>query len=82
MEEGQVDREGGLLPPDDQQADDHLQRLRDEHGRGWEVHVPRQHARVAHADDEEGVLEREHDKAHVLEVGRICGVVERAHVTS
>ena len=48
---------GALLIEDDEQTDDHFGELREEHGGGREVHVPRENSRVAHRYDEKGVLE-------------------------
>ena len=57
----QVVQEVLLLQTYDHQADDHLECLRQDHGRGTVVHmVHHHHPRVAHGKDEDSILEGEH----------------------
>ena len=46
-----------LLIEDDEETDNHFGELREEHGSGCEVHVPRENSRVPHRYDEKSVLE-------------------------
>ena len=64
----QVVEEVLLLEADDDQADEHLEALREDHGRGAVVDaVHHHHAGVAHGEDEEGVLEGKDHQTHVLQ---------------
>ena len=71
MQVGQPIAEGPLLHHDDPQADEHLGELREHHRGGGEVHGSLYQTRVAHADDEEGVLDGEGHQTDVLHVARI-----------